>query len=195
MPGTIPAQFGPKQIRYDRLPSGGHTLVSILSTPPRRSPSTRWKYRSPLNTPGPPCLQAHGPEQTFAVGKATSRDQRRRLVENGRDSGERLGDGGVGCELKSWAPGKASCDAAIGRERNRSLRPAYDGPKHPDIARHPDLALSLIIAWSDLPQLPRDAVTPRQRENSVSRDAVAGQLSHGCISAIALPRSACHCGQ
>jgi hypothetical protein len=59
-------------------------------------------------------------------------------------------------EAEIMASRRTSCNAAIGRERNRAFRSAYDGPKHPHIARHRDLELSLMIAWSDLAQPPRD---------------------------------------
>ena len=38
-----------------------------------------------------------GAEQAFAIEQATARDQRRCLVEQRRNAGERLDDGGVGC--------------------------------------------------------------------------------------------------
>ncbi len=38
----------------------------------------------------------HETEQAFAIEKPAPRDQRRRLVEQCWNAGERLGDGGVG---------------------------------------------------------------------------------------------------
>ena len=59
-------------------------------------------------------------------------------------------------KLKSCAPGGTSCNADIGKGTEPALPiAAYDGPKHPAVARYPGLEPALIIALPDPDCRPR----------------------------------------